>query len=61
MLNLEQQHISQIIDIHPPDPEDGFKYIGFLLKENGYVKRDWLWLVAKIEKKINTWCNRWLS
>jgi hypothetical protein len=47
--------------VSPPKQDSGFKYLGFHLKANGYVKRDWLWLVTKIEKKINSWCNRWLS
>jgi hypothetical protein len=61
MSDLEQQHISHILDIHLPKPEAGFKYLGFFLKANGYVKKDWLWLVAKVEKKVNSRCNRWLS
>lgn len=36
---------------------DGFKYLGFPLKPNGYGIQDWGWMVAKIEAKINNWCN----
>jgi hypothetical protein len=43
------------------DLEQGLKYLGFFLKPNQYKKCDWQWLIAKVEKKINTWCNRWLS
>jgi hypothetical protein len=35
--------------------------LGFTLKENVYLKNDWLWLLAKVEKKIHAWCNQWLS
>jgi hypothetical protein len=35
--------------------------LGFYLKPNLYKKCDWQWLIAKVEKKLNTWCNQWLS
>jgi hypothetical protein len=38
-----------------------FKYLGFLLKPNKYGKRDWSWLLERIEARINHWSNRWLS
>jgi hypothetical protein len=41
--------------------DEGFKYLGFFLKPNSYLKSDWLWLLRKVEKRINSWCNRWLS
>jgi hypothetical protein len=41
--------------------EDDLKYLGFHLKENLYMKGDWQWLIAKIERNLNTWCNKWLS
>ena len=40
--------------------DDGLKYLGFRLKPNCYKKEDWNWLVAKLEKRVNNWCNRWL-
>jgi hypothetical protein len=43
------------------DLDQGLKYLGFHLKPNLYKKGDWQWLIAKVEKKINHWCNRWLS
>ena len=39
----------------------GLKYLGFHLKPNSYLKRDWMWLLAKIEKRIWGWSQRWLS
>jgi hypothetical protein len=54
MFDLEQQHNYQTLDIHPPGPEARFKYLAFILKENGYVKNEWLWLITKVEKKINS-------
>ena len=37
------------------------KYLGFQLKPNAYQKGDWMWLIAKIEKRIKGWSHRWLS
>lgn len=37
------------------------KYLGFSLKPNEYRRRDWMCLLAKIEKKLSSWCHRWLS
>jgi hypothetical protein len=40
---------------------DGFKYLGFILKPNGHIKFDCIWLLAKVENDIFLWCNKWLS
>jgi len=31
------------------------------LKDDAYKTVDWRWLLIKIEKRIDLWCNRWLS
>ena len=55
------------ISFHEPFPypyfslDDGIKYLGFRLKPNCYKKEDWTWLLAKLESRINNWCNGWLS
>jgi hypothetical protein len=41
--------------------EEGLKYLGFIINPNNYKKEDWQWLVGKVEKRINLWCNRLLS
>ena len=41
--------------------DDGIKYLGFRLKPNCYKKEDWNWLLTKLESRINSRCNRWLS
>jgi hypothetical protein len=46
----------QQIDLH-----GGLKYLGFFIKPNDYSKKDWDWLIAKIEKRLSVWCNQWLS
>ena len=39
----------------------GFKYLGYFLKPNNYIKEVWFWLVKKVEKRIGHRCNRWLT
>ena len=46
---------------HIKDIDEGLKYLDLLLKTNDYWKKDWDWLVEKIEKIINLWCHRWIS
>ena len=40
---------------------DGLNYLGFHIKLNDYQIKDWNWLIAKEEQRINTWYHRWLS
>ena len=42
-------------------PDAGFKYLGFCLKPNNYLKKDWMWLIEKMEKRLLSWSHRWLS
>lgn len=57
----EKQGLISIFPFRALDFRDGFKYLGFLLKPNGYQKSDWGWLLGKIDASINHWCNKWLS
>lgn len=41
--------------------EESLKYLGFRLKPANYKIVDWVWLVAKIERRLNIWHHRWLS
>lgn len=43
------------------DLDEGIKYLGFLLNPKDYQKKDWDWLVAKIEKRLNLWSHGWIS
>jgi ribonuclease HI len=43
------------------DLSQGFKYLGYVLKPGAKNSDDWCWLVAKFERKISFWCNKWLS
>ena len=41
--------------------DEGFKYLGFVLKPNAYSFRDWMWLYKKIEGRIGCWTYKLLS
>jgi hypothetical protein len=57
----KQEWISSQFDFPVVDIEVGLKYLGFILNPNSYSIRDWMWLVEKVERKLNLWCNHWLS
>lgn len=33
---------------------DGLKYLAYMLKPNGYVKQDWIWLISNIKKESSS-------
>ena len=39
----------------------GLKYLGFSLKANLYLKKDWSRLIGKVDKILQVWSHRWLS
>jgi hypothetical protein len=41
--------------------EYSFRYLGYFLKTNCYKAEVWHWLIKKFERRIDHWCNRWLS
>jgi hypothetical protein len=62
--NLHEQALEQLKGIFPYSfvhLSVGFKYLGYIIKVDSYKTTDWNWLIAKVEKKIGHWCNRWLS
>ena len=61
---IEDEEVRHAITYSPYNRatlDEGLKYLGFLLKPNNYLKRDWLWLFEKLEKHLHTWSHRWLS
>lgn len=53
--NLEDSaflQIQNLFGISSASLDEGFKYLGFVLKPNNYRIVDWLWLVQKVEKRI---------
>ena len=62
--NLEDDIIRALLDIFPFNVytlDEGLKYLGFSLKPNYYNKEDWNWLLGKLDRKVNIWCNISLS
>jgi hypothetical protein len=63
--NLLTEEESLVYQQHFPFEEkridDGLKYLGFILKPNDYKKEDLIWLLKKLEKRLNNWIHRWLS
>lgn len=53
---VERNVLSQIMPHTFENIERGFKYLGYFLKPNYYYTRGWVWLIKKIELKINHWC-----
>jgi len=41
--------------------KEGLQYMGFTIKPNKYGITNWSWIISKVEKKFNHWCNRWIS
>ena len=41
--------------------DEGFKYLGFVLKPNAYSFKERMWLYKKIENRIGCWTFKFLS
>ena len=53
---------SKEILAYPTKPlAEGFKYLGFFLKPNCYAFKDWMWLFQKVEARVFSWENRFVS
>ena len=46
----ESRHVSTTFPFQREDLDGGLKYLGFFLKPNDYLKKDWKWLLEKLEK-----------
>lgn len=57
----EKAHISSVFPFDMCNMETPFKYLGFWLKPNDYKKKDWNWLIVKIEARVTHWSYKWLS
>jgi len=60
-VELEITHDRNLLPFQSLNVGEGIKYLGFHVKPNDYTKEDWMWMVAKVERKINSWCHKWLS
>jgi hypothetical protein len=56
---LEQ--FKEIFPYNFMDLNSGFRYLGYYLKSMSYKTKDWRWLITKFERRIDHWCNGWLT
>jgi hypothetical protein len=56
---MEEQEVEVYNALYPFD--EGIQYLGFHLKPKNYRKVDWVWLLAKLEKRLKCWSFIWLS
>ena len=64
MVHLEPHDLHLLMNIYTfpiRNLDDGIKYLGFPLNPNDYWKKDWDWLVTRIEKCLNLWSHKWIS
>jgi len=62
--NIPDQDLDILMAIFPHNflhLSQGLHYLGYFIKVEHYTASDWDWLLSKVGKKINNWCNRWLS
>lgn len=61
---VDEEHLAAITSLMPfkcCKVVDGFTYLGFQLKPNGYLLKEWHWLIQKFESRISHWTFRLLS
>ena len=57
----KMREINTFLHVHSISLEDGFKYLSFFLKLNGYENNYWSWLIQNLEKRLFMWSHKWLS
>lgn len=55
------EKIKRMYNLHQSDFDSKMKYLKYQIKPNNYKKYDWKWLLSRVEKIINLWCNKWIS
>lgn len=53
--------IANLFNFPSHDLEDDLKYLGYVSKPNSYGITYWNRKLTKIEKRMNLWCNKWVS
>ena len=61
VLDDDKAIFSPLFPFKQTKPNGGFKYLGFVLKPNDYLNKDWVWILAKAEKRIYVSGFHWLS
>jgi hypothetical protein len=57
----ELQLLKATIPLNFKNLSEGFNYLGFHLRLGASSSEDWSWMVDTFKRKINFWCNKWLS
>ena len=58
ILKEEKELFKRMFPFIVVELQDGIKYLGFYLKPNDYSKRDWGWMIDKVEKRLYVLCNK---
>jgi len=54
MFDEERDYYAPFLPYIAQDLDEGFKYLGFQLKPKYYRKVDWMWLITKLEKCLQS-------
>jgi len=57
----EKTHTEHSLKVFNHSMMERLKSLGFILNPNNYLSHDWNWLIKKVEKRIKTQYNKWLS
>jgi hypothetical protein len=57
----DKEYFNEILPYKYVILEEVLKHLCFFLKENTYLKKDCLWLIEKVENKVNLWFHCWFS
>lgn len=61
MRPVEVEELTRVCPFNTAGLDEGLKYLGFSLKANIYMKKDWSLLIGKVEKRLKGWSHKWLS
>jgi len=58
---VQLEHIHALFPTQLGTFENGLKYLGYYIKANNYLTSDWHWMLRRVDLRIRSWCNRFLS
>ena len=63
-LNLDhdkEQWHAHSFDFIPVNVATCTTYLRYFIRPNDYSKKNWVWMLARVEKCLKLWCNKWIS
>lgn len=57
----EVEELTRVFPFNTTCLDEGLTYLGFSLKANMHLKKDWSWLIGKVKKRLKVWSHKWLS